>query len=72
MARAAASQFGEPDPNIELLSDVRTFDEVRDFLNHQRVMHRRMHGMTEMLLFYTLVEKLITTTKENDSLVAAL
>ena len=57
LVRAAASQFEEPDPNIELLSEVRSFDEVRDFLNHQRVMHRRAHGMTEMLLFYTLVEK---------------
>ena len=57
VARAAASQFGEPDPHIELLSEARTFDEVRDFLNRERVMHRRAHGMTEMLLFYTLVEK---------------
>ncbi|MBR2835496.1 MAG: kinase/pyrophosphorylase [Coriobacteriales bacterium] len=57
LARAAASQFGETDPHIELLSEVRSFDEVRTFLNHHRVLHRRIHGISNMLLFYTLVEK---------------
>ena len=57
VVRAATSQFGQTDPDIELLSEAKSFDEVRSFLNLNRVMHRRRYGMTEMLLFYTLVDK---------------
>ncbi len=56
VAAAAASQFGCTTPNIELLSNVRSFDEVRDFLNKHRVLHRRLYGSSSMVLFYTIVE----------------
>ena len=56
IARAAASQFGVTDPNIEVLPNVKTFAEVRSFLEQQADQHARLYGDSTIIVFYTLVE----------------
>lgn len=56
LTRAATSQFGNPDPKIELLPNVRSFEMARKFLEEQRELHSRLYGDERILLFYTLVE----------------
>ena len=56
IARAAASQFGETEPIIELLPNVRTFEEVETFLQKRIDETRRRTGSPEMIVFYTIVE----------------
>ncbi len=56
IARAAASQFGETAPNIEVLSNVRTFDEIRDFFDHHAANHLETLGDDRLVVFYTLVD----------------
>ena len=56
LTRAATSQFGNPDPKIELLPNVQSFEQARKFLEDQRVTHMRLYGDDRILLFYTLVE----------------
>jgi len=56
LTRAATSQFGESNPNIEQLSNVKSFEEVRSFLEQQCALHRELYGNDKLLLFYTLVE----------------
>jgi len=56
IARAAASQFGETDPNIELLSNVRSFKEIEEFLTEHSKHHQETLGDPRMVVFYTLVQ----------------
>lgn len=56
LTRAATSQFGNPDPIIELLPNVRSFDQARRFLEEHQETNKRLHGDDRILLFYTLVE----------------
>lgn len=55
VARAAAAQFGVKDPNIEVLSKVKSFEEVRDFLEAHTRHHQEVFGDPSMLVFFTLV-----------------
>ena len=55
LARAAAAQFGVTNPNIEVLPHVRTFDEVKSFIEEHGELHKRMSGDERLLIFYTLV-----------------
>ena len=56
IARAAASQFGVSDPVIEMLAGVKSFSEVRTFLEQQTAEHKQMYGDDTIVVFYTLVE----------------
>ena len=55
VARAAAAQFGVKDPSIEVLSKVKSFEEVRDFLEEHTRHHQEVFGDPSMLVFFTLV-----------------
>lgn len=55
IARSAASHFGELDPNITVLPNVRSFDQIRAFLEKEQAMHRQMYGDDRVIVYYTLV-----------------
>lgn len=55
VARAAAAQFGVNNPRIETLPKVKSYEEVRDFLDEHAAHHRESFGHDRMLVFYTLV-----------------
>lgn len=61
IARAAASQFGEADPNIELLSNVRNFQMVEKFLLEQLETHEMVFGDPRIVVFYTIIDDDITS-----------
>ncbi len=56
MARAAAAQFGVTNPNIEVLPHVRSFEEVKRFIDEHGELHKRISGDERLLIFYTLVD----------------
>ena len=55
MARAAAAQFGETNPNIEVLPHVRTAAQIRTFIDEHTALHAS-RGDDRLLIFYTLVD----------------
>lgn len=55
LARSAASHFGNSDPVIEVLPNVRTLDEIVAFLDRQREKMAAQHGSDEIVVLYTLV-----------------
>ena len=55
VARAAAAQFGVNNPRLEIFSKVRSYEEVRDYLDEHARYHREVLGDDRMLVFYTLV-----------------
>lgn len=55
VARSAASHFGELDPNFVVLPYVRSFDQIRAFLEKEQESHRKLYGDDKVLVFYTLV-----------------
>lgn len=55
VARAAASQFGVTEPSIEVLAKVKSFEQVRDFLEEHTRHHQEVFGDPSMLVFFTLV-----------------
>lgn len=56
MARAVCVQFGEPNPCIEVLSHVRSFEEVKSFIDAHGAFHKQQLGDDKLLIFYTLVD----------------
>ncbi|MBQ9021148.1 MAG: kinase/pyrophosphorylase [Eggerthellaceae bacterium] len=56
IARAAASQFGVTNPLIELLPNIKTIDDITQFLEHHVEVEERETGSREIVCFYTLVE----------------
>ena len=54
VARAAAAQFGVTNPVIEVLPKVRTFEEIKEFIDEHSAVHKRNTGDGRMLVFYTL------------------
>ena len=56
LTRAATSQFGDPNPNIDLLPDVKCFEDARAFIEDRQQAHAQLYGNERFLLFYTLVE----------------
>ena len=57
VARAAAAQFGVTNPVIEVLPKVRTFEEIKEFMDEHSAVHKRNTGDGRMLVFYTLVDR---------------
>lgn len=55
MARAAAAQFGETNPNIEVLPHVRRAEQIRTFIDEHTALHAS-RGDDRLLIFYTLVD----------------
>ena len=55
IARSAASHFGELDPNITVLPYVRSFDQIRSFLEEEQRLHRQMYNDDRVIVYYTLV-----------------
>lgn len=55
IARSAASHFGELDPNITVLAQVRSFEQIQAFLEKEQCIHRKMYGDDRIIVFYTLV-----------------
>lgn len=56
VARAAASQYGQTQPNITLLTKVRSFKDVRRFLDEHAEKTQEKSGDANMVVFYSLVE----------------
>lgn len=56
VARAAAAQFEVTNPAIEVLPKVRTFAEIKDFIDEHSVFHRERSGDGRILVFYTLAD----------------
>ena len=57
LARAAASQFGKSNPRIELVSQVKDFKEIKNYLEDHSALHKRELGDERLLVFYTLVDQ---------------
>ncbi|MFR1639803.1 MAG: kinase/pyrophosphorylase [Eggerthellaceae bacterium] len=58
VARAAAARFGASrTPSIEVLPKVRTFEEIKEFIDEHSAVHKRNTGDGRMLVFYTLVDR---------------
>lgn len=55
VARAAAAQFGVTNPHLEIFSKVKSFEEVRDYLEQHARFHEELYGSNELLVVYTLV-----------------
>lgn len=55
MARAAAAQFGETNPNIEVLPHVRSAEQIRTWIDEHTALHAS-RGDARVLIFYTLVD----------------
>ena len=45
VARAAAAQFGVTNPVIEVLPKVRTFEEIKEFIDEHSAVHKRTPAM---------------------------
>ena len=56
LARAAAGQFGYPDPYIETLPKARNFADIANFLSKHQEMHRSLGKPDDLVVFYTLVD----------------
>ena len=56
LARAAAGQFGYPDPYIETLPKARNFTDIANFLAKHQEMHRSLGKPDDLVVFYTLVD----------------
>lgn len=57
VARAAAAQFGVTNPSIEVLPKVRTFGEIKEFIETHGAVHKKNQGDGRMLVYYTLVDR---------------
>lgn len=59
LARAAAAQFGVTSPCIEVLPHVRSFSEVKEFIDEHGALHARIKGDDTLLVFYTIVDSVL-------------
>lgn len=55
VAQAASAQFGVTDPKIEVLGKVKSYEQVRDYLEEHTQYHIEQLGDDRLLVFYTLV-----------------
>ncbi len=55
VAQAAAAQFGVTNPKIEVLGKVKSFEQVREYLEEHSEYHIEQLGDDRLLVFYTLV-----------------
>lgn len=56
VARAAAAQFGVTNPTIEVLPKVRSFDEIKEYIDKHSAFLQKRTGDGRMLVLYTLVD----------------
>jgi regulator of PEP synthase PpsR (kinase-PPPase family) len=56
VARAAAGQFGFPEPYVETLPKVRGFDEIKTFLTKHQQTHIQKGKSPHLVVFFTLVD----------------
>lgn len=56
VARAATSQFGVNDPNIEVLPKATNIEDIIEFLDKHSTFHKEHLGDDRLLVFYTLVD----------------
>lgn len=56
VAQAAAAQFGETNPKIEIFGHVKNFEQVRTYLEEHTKHHVEELGDDRLLIFYTLVD----------------
>ena len=56
LARAAAGQFGVPDPYIEILPKARNFEEIVNFLTAHQEQCRAAGMKDDLVVFFTLVD----------------
>lgn len=57
VARAAASQFGETNPRVEVLPKVDCFNDLKQYLEEHSALHKEKLGDERLLVFYTLVDR---------------
>lgn len=57
VARAAASQFGESNPRLEVLPKVDSFADIETYLQEHSALHEKELGDGRLLVFYTLVDR---------------
>lgn len=55
VAQAAAAQFGVTHPKIEVLGKVKSFEQVKTYLEEHSQYHCQQLGDSRLLVFYTLV-----------------
>lgn len=55
VAQAASAQFGVTNPKIEILSKVKSFEQVKNYLEEHSEYHIEQLGDDRLLVFYTLV-----------------
>lgn len=56
VAQAAAAQFGEKNPKIEVFGKVKSFEQIRSILDDHAAYHVEQLGDDRLLIFYTLVD----------------
>lgn len=56
VARAAASQYGQNQPKLCLLTQVKAFKDIQEFLDAHAQQDKEIFGSDEMVVFYSLVE----------------
>lgn len=56
VAQAAAAQFGVTNPKIEIMGHVKSFEQVRRYLDEHAAYHVEQLGDDRLLIFYTLVD----------------
>lgn len=57
LARAAAGQFGFPEPYIETLPKARNFEEIVMYLKRHQERHRSLGVSDKLIVFFTLVDE---------------
>ncbi len=60
VGRAVAAQFGVSDPNIQVLTKARTFEQIHSFIEDNRILHHQLFGDVRMLVLYTLVDRALS------------
>lgn len=73
VAQAAAAQFGEHNPKVEVLGKVKSFEQVRRYLEEHSAYHLQALGDERLLVFYTLVhgplrDEVSAYIKESDNI----
>lgn len=74
VARAAAAQFGEANPKIEVMSKAKRFADIKAYIDMQEAAGLQKHGDPRILVFFTLVDRnlrrqLIEYAEDDENLV---
>lgn len=57
VARAAAAQFGESNPKIEVMSKAKRFADIKTYIDMHEAAGRQKNGDGRILVFFTLVDR---------------